>query len=333
MIVNTNLKITKTILLTILLSGFLLLLNACSSSESKYKTNVSLEIPTPPPCTIVGQIWISPRDGMELLCVPKGEFTMGDDAEDREKPVHKVLLNAFWMDKTEVTNEMFSKFVESRDYKTWSQTKRNNRSYVFSEDPNIIWIDMQGANWKIPEGANSSIKGRENYPVVHIHKDDAITYCNWAGRRLPTEAEWEKAARGSDGRKFPWGNEKVQSDFANIADKNLPMVKWADISLDDGYRYTAPVGSFPKGSSPYGVMDMAGNVWEIVNDWANWEYYANSPYENPLGPAKSAEKQLPVIRGGSWYSNAWEIRATHRTMPDPNKSSVVVGFRCAASSK
>ena len=135
-------------------------------------------MPTPPKCESVGQTWISERDGMELVCVPKGEFLMGasendDEALDREKPLHKVYLDAFWIDKTEVTNEMFAKFVEARDYKTWSQTKRNNRSYVFSEDPNIVWIDKKGANWKNPEGPESSIEERMKHPVVHIHKDDA----------------------------------------------------------------------------------------------------------------------------------------------------------------
>jgi formylglycine-generating enzyme required for sulfatase activity len=110
------------------------------------------------------------------------------------------------------------------------------------------------------------------------------------------------------------------------------MVKWADLSLNDGYRYTAPVGSFPMGKSPYGALDMAGNVWEIVSDWADWSYYKRSPKENPSGPTKSPEKQMPIIRGGSWYSSSLEIRTTHRAMPDPNKSSGVVGFRCAVSS-
>jgi len=290
----------------------------------------------PPACTEIGQTWTSPKDGMTLVCIPAGEFEMGapdsiSDAREQEKPAHKVFLDAFWIDKTEVTNAMFTKFVQEKKYKTWAETKRHS-SYVFSDNPDLVWEDLKGAKWDRPEGPSSNLSGREHHPVVHIHKDDAIAYCNWAGRRLLSEAEWEKAARGIDGRMYPWGNEVPDGMRANLADINFPEPEWADEANNDGYRYTAPVGTYPKGTSPYGVLDMAGNVWELVNDWADWEYYQNSPYKNPQGPPVNGEKQLPVIRGSSWYGNGWEARSFHRAMPDPNKSSVVVGFRCATSS-
>ncbi len=299
----------------------------------RYIDNIRLS-QRPPACEKIGENWTSPKDGMELVCVPAGEFTMGapstvQDAWDREKPAHKVFLDAYWIDKTEVTNAMFAKFVKETQYITWAE-KIRHKSYVFTEDPNIVWIDMKGAQWDHPTGPNSDLTGMENYPVVHIHIDDALAYCKWAGRHLPSEAEWEKAARGDDERIYPWGNQDVDGTLANLTDKNLAMLKWANLNIDDGYKYTSPVGNYPAGASPYGALDMAGNVWEVVGDWADWNYYSHSPEKNPHNPANDPSlKQLPVIRGSSWYGNAWEARSFHRAMPDPNKSSVVTGFRCA----
>lgn len=283
---------------------------------------------TPPACQTVGQTWTSPIDGMVMVCVPAGDFLMGADdsiadALERERPQRNVTVDAFWIDKTEVTNKQFAKFVQSTDYFTWAESKRH-RSYVFSEDPDIVWNDMKGANWNHPQGPQSDLRGLENHPVVHMHKDDAISYCKWAKRRLPSEAEWEKAARGGDGRLFPWGNQPWADDLANIADRSLEMVKWADLDIDDGYRYTSPAGNYPAGASPYGALDMAGNVWEVVSDWSDWYVSDDEPAD--------VGKQMPVIRGSSWYGNAWEAHTFHRAIPDPNKSSVVTGFRCAADS-
>ncbi len=281
----------------------------------------------PPACTSVGQTWTSPFDGMVGMCVPKGEFMMGaadtvTDAPKQDHPQRKVSVEAFWIDRTEVTNAQFEKFVVATHYFTWAEAK-HHRSYVFSEDANVVWEDMKGANWKHPQGPQSNIGGLESYPVVHIHRDDAVAYCKWAKRRLPSEAEWEKAARGTDGRTFPWGNQPWAGNLANLADRSFDLVRWSDKNVDDGYRYTAPVGTYPDGASPYGVMDMAGNVWEVVSDWS--DYWVD--VENP----SNTDKKMPIIRGSSWYGSALEARTFHRAMPDPNKSSVVTGFRCAVS--
>lgn len=281
----------------------------------------------PPACTSIGQTWTSPFDGMTGMCVPKGELLMGaadsvSDALEQERPQRKISVEAFWIDRTEITNAQFDKFVKATHYYTWAEAK-HHRSYVFSEDANVVWEDMKGAYWKHPQGPQSNLDGLENHPVVHIHKDDAMAYCKWAKRRLPTEAEWEKAARGGDGRQFPWGNQPWAGNLANLADKSFNYVKWANKDIDDGYRYTAPVGNYPDGASPYGVMDMAGNVWEVVSDWSDWYVDVDDP--------TNTEKKMPIIRGSSWYGNAWEARTFHRAMPDPNKSSVVTGFRCAVS--
>jgi formylglycine-generating enzyme required for sulfatase activity len=196
--------------------------------------------------------------------------------------------------------------------------------YVYNPgSPN--WDDVPGADWQHPRGPGSPAE--DTHPVVHVSWNDAEAYCAWAGRRLATEAEWEKGARGPDGRLYPWGDDAPAGNLLNFADVNL-NIDWADTSIDDGYAFTAPVGSYPAGASPYGALDMAGNVWEWVADWYSDTYYATSPADNPTGPASGDYRAL---RGGSWLINDWVVRAANRYRVSPIYRVDYLGFRCALS--
>ncbi len=240
-------------------------------------------LPTITPEGDIGSTWVRPVDGMVMVYVPKGVFTMGSSLGDAdEQPVHEVYVDAFWLDQNEVTNTMYSRFSPSRS-------------------------------------------GRQ--PVSNVSWEQAAAYCAWAGSRLPTEAEWEKAARGSEERTYPWGNQSPTGDLANFADLKSRL-SWEDITVDDGYENVAPVGSYPAGASLYGALDMAGNVAEWVNDWYDETYYGTTPLTNPPGPA---EGDFRVLRGGSWYSTAASIRSADRSWYIPEGSTDYVGFRCAKS--
>lgn len=227
---------------------------------------------------------ISEKDGMQLAYIPAGEFVMGSaendpDAADDEKPQHNVYLDAYWIDKTEVTNGMYNQCLE------------------------------EGA-CTLPVLPSEAFYQEPNQPVQGLAWTQAAAYCAWAGRRLPTEAEWEKAARGADGRLFPWGNTLLDEPTANY---------------DFLFNQFTNVGSFELGASPYGVMDMAGNVWEWTADWYDENYYANSPYENPTGPESGTIKS---IRGGAWNTVLRAIRVANRHWAFPERDDIV-GFRCA----
>jgi formylglycine-generating enzyme required for sulfatase activity len=222
---------------------------------------------------------------MALLFVPAGAFLMGSEAADPladedEKPQHSVHLDAFWIDRTEVTNAMFARCVEAAACTPPMHSRR------FGE---AAYAD---------------------HPVLGVTWGQAREYCGWAGRRLPTEAEWEKAARGADGRIFPWGDQAPDESRLNF-----------DGQVDD----TQPVGSYPGGASPYEALDMAGNVWEWVEDGYGAEYYERSPEANPPG-AQSANQK--VIRGGSWSAGAEAVRAANRFWAFPGRNDTD-GFRCA----
>lgn len=303
-----------------------------------------------------------------MVKIPAGEFMMGaSDNEGRpdEYPQHQVKVNAFWMDATEVTNAQFEKFVKATGYITtaekkpdWEEIKKqlpagtpkpDNSVFVASSlvftptdhpvklnDVSQWWIWVKGADWKHPQGPSSNIKGRENYPVVHISWDDARAYCKWSGKRLPTEAEWEWAARGGlPNNKYPWGNEDIEAGQAkaNTWQGSFPNknTEW------DKYYNAAAVKSFaPNG---YDLYDMAGNVWEWCNDWYGATYYQqvkNKLSENPTGPAASYDPMEPtvpkrVVRGGSFLCNASYCkgyRVTSRMKTSPDTGLEHTGFRC-----
>ena len=261
--------------------------------------------PTPTLLPIVTKV--SQIDGMVLAFIPAGKYLMGSadtdgSADPGEKPQHTVYLDAFWIDQTEVTNAMYKLCVDAAVCRLPLNWNSNSRDSYYH---NPLY---------------------NNFPVIWVSWDDANQYCNWVGRRLPTEAEWEKAARGTDGRIFPWGNGPVAGNLLNFCDVNCPLSGEKDSSIDDGFNDTAPVGSYPDGASPYGVFDLAGNVWEWVADWFSGDYYTNSPSSNPTGPNSG---QGRVLRGGSWYNNAGSARSAHRNGFDPSERTDRFGFRCA----
>lgn len=229
------------------------------------------------------------EDGREMVLVPEGVFTRGSDSGGfDEKPGQEIYLDAFYVDKYEVSVESYGKF-------------RRAANYV---EPSVPFF--QGDNALLHEPKN---------PVVGVSWLDAVNFCKWAGKRLLTEAEWEKAARGTHGLVYPWGN-KVLDKRANFAGKA------------DGYEYMAPVGSFPTGRSVYGIYDMSGNASEWVSDWYDQFYYQTAPMMNPTG---AANKKNRVFRGGSWDSRKVDIRAAKRFAATPGRKDAVVGFRCGRS--
>ena len=302
-----------------------------------------------------------------MVWIPKGTFMMGHArGGPDEQPVHKVALDGFWIDKAEVTNEQFAQFVKDTGYVTVAERpldpkdfpnadpelirKTKPGSVVFTppdepiplellRSPNIHmawWRFVQGANWGHPQGPKSTIEGKGNHPVVHICWYDAQAYAKWADKRLPTEAEFEYAARGGlEGKEFVWGDkvEPKGKPMANIWHGRFPH----ENTLRDGFRLTAPVGSFPPNG--YGLLDMAGNAWEWVADWYRPDYYHNSPAKNPQGPPNSFDPQergVPkrVQRGGSYLCiditcGAYRPYRRMKTSPDTGLSHA--GFRCVKS--
>jgi formylglycine-generating enzyme required for sulfatase activity/predicted Ser/Thr protein kinase len=235
-------------------------------------------------CTGTGQTWTSPIDGMTLVCVPAGEFSMGSETGDGdEKLVHTVYLDAFWIDQTEVTNAMFARFVAETGY----------------------------------QNAGSSGGGDSTHPVTGVDWNNAAAYCEWAQRQLPNEAQWEKAARGTDGRIYPWGNQDPDCTLANSYNNAIGK---------NCVGSTTPIGSYPYGASPYGALDMAGNVWEWVDDWYQSDYYADSPERNPTGPTSGEDR---VLRGGSWNYHWSSLRTSNRRGNNPDLRHDNFGFRCA----
>jgi formylglycine-generating enzyme len=276
----------------------------------------------------------------QIVTLPGGEFLMGTDDQERfpadgEGPVRKVFIKPFAIDRYAVTNKQFQEFVLETNYVT--EAERFGWSFVFhlllSDDVKKTvkssvsgtpwWFVVEGAYWKKPEGPDSSIEAKLDHPVVHVSWNDAIAYCNWAGKRLPTEAEWEYAARGgSEGKKYPWGDELLidGKHQCNIWQGNFPM----ENSLEDGYLSTAPVRSFQENG--FGLYNVVGNVWEWCSDWFS-SYHAS--VVNPTGPSSGETK---VMRGGSYlchesYCNRYRVAA--RTQNTPDSSTGNIGFRCA----
>jgi formylglycine-generating enzyme required for sulfatase activity len=243
-------------------------------------------VPTSTPMPGIGSTIFSEKDGMTLVFVPAGEFTMGSNLYSDEQPIHKVTLDSFWIDQTEVTNKMYALCVQARACQPPSSTNSHTRK------------DYYG------------VSEFDNYPVIYVDRNKAKTYCEWAGRRLPTEAEWEKAARGTDGRTYPWGNDAPNSNLLNY-NKNVGD--------------TTEVGKYPAGASIYSALDMAGNVWEWVSS-----LYQSYPYSASDGREDLNATGSRVLRGGAWYDLNSGVRSASRLEFTLN-SYGYFGFRCVIS--
>lgn len=265
-------------------------------------------VPLPTLTLGVGSVRLSPKDGMRMVYVPSGEFRMGsNDHQDDEKPVHNVYLEVYWIDQYEVTNGMYAKCVK---VKICGLPFPDEMSMVFSFPSQEFLLYGPGDSKFFDQLATD--QEFFNQPVTSVPWDFANAYCRWVGRRLPTEAEWEKAARGVDRRTYPWG-EEVDCTKANLYScAGKP----------------SRVGSFEAGQSPYGAYDMAGNALEWVADWYGRSYYQESAYENPLGPGTGLYR---VYRGGSWSSEEAASRTTNRPGNVANLPLEFIGFRCASS--
>jgi len=262
----------------------------------------------------------SPPAG-DMVRIPAGSFIMGSTAGDpQERPVHQVHLQVFQLDRFEVTNRAFMHFVQTTGYRTLAELEGESLIY---EDGG--YRTVYGATWKAPKGPGTYLRNRLDHPVVQIAWQDANAYCSWAGKRLPTEAEWEKAARGADQRLYPWGDEAPDGGGL-VYRANYGTDQCCHESAQDGFLNTAPVGSFPLGVSPYGLHDMAGNVWEWTQDWYSPDYFAFSPSRAPSGPLTGEER---VLRGGSWISYRFMLRTTYRGYHTEETRHNYSGFRCA----
>lgn len=272
-----------------------------------------------------------------------GPFLMGTESDegfpqDGEGPIREVTLDPFWIDRYPVTNAQFRDFVGATGYVT--ESERFGWSFVFhlhlspeeyaakvdATAPGVEWwCKVNGSSWHNPEGPGSDIQGREHYPVVHVSWSDATAYAEWAGKRLPTEAEWEYAARGGlEQRTYPWGDELTPNGqhLCNIWQGEFPHTNTAD----DGYVGTAPVDAFPPNG--YGLHTITGNAWEWCNDWFHPAYHITAARLNPQGPATGAAK---VMKGGSYlchksYCNRYRVAA--RTSNTPDSATTNISFRC-----
>ena len=266
----------------------------------------------------VGDTWVRPGDGMLMVYVPAGQFEMGsEEGRSYEQPVHTVSLDAFWLDQTEVTNAQFATFMNDRGNQT---------------EGGATWLDLEAETCLIERASDEyrPLSGYADHPVIEVSWYGAVSYCEWAGGRLPTAAEWEYAARGPDGSRYPWGDEfDLDCSRGNFDDET-------DVDDDvvpggagcDGYDRTAPVGSFPAGASWCGAEGMAGNVMEWASDWSDIDYYGRSPSENPTGPPDGDAR---VVRGGSWASGQDYARSASRSGRVPDGRQSILGFRCARS--
>ncbi len=348
----------------------LTLLVSCSSQKT---TEVPTVINAPSPSYKVNTA-TPPGDGPPgMVWIPGGQFTMGalnhdDQARPDERPAHKVAVDGFWMDITEVTNQQFQKFVDATGYVTvaeipprWEDMKKQLEpgtprphdsvfvaaSMVFTPvatnnlyDWTQWWSWVEGANWRHPQGTGSTIDDKENHPVVQVSWDDTQAYLEWAGKRLPTEAEWEFAARGGlIDKLYPWGDNNNITVCGNTWQGKFPEHN----TYEDGFFTTAPVKSYqPNG---YGLYDIAGNVWEWTADWYNVNYYAECAaqgmVENPTGPSQPYDPRQPfmpqrVQRGGSFLCNesyCSSYRASARMHSSQDTGQDHAGFRGVMTQK
>ena len=293
------------------------------------------------------QVLLEPAETPEgMIWIENGSFIMGSDQGLLdERPAHKVNLNGFWIDQYEVTNAEFVKFVTETGYESYSEEVEDSLVFVSPYltpgqplRPMSWWKLVANADWQHPEGEQDSIEGKENHPVVHVTYEDASAYCNWLDKELPTEAQFEYAARGGlEGEIYSWGSQPRHRHEAmtNHWQGNFPYHN----ENSDGHANTAPVGSFPPNN--YGLYDITGNVWEWVSDWYHPNYYSNSPRRNPTGVPRAEsldpnEPTLPKrsIRGGSFlcsenYCSGFRVSA--RMPAEPSSSTNHTGFRCVAN--
>ena len=310
-------------------------------------------------------------EGMKWI--PGGIFRMGNSKgpNEDEQPEHRVTIDGYWIDETEVTNSQFLKFVEATNFVTVAERKPRREDIepqVPTEEPiaedklvpgsicfnpqfdrrtlqknypnwaHRVWKYEPGADWRHPLGPQSSIEDKSDHPVIHISWEDAQAYCRWAGRRLPTEAEWERAARGGlTGEVYPWGSERNPDGqwLNNIWQGSFPEKH----TVQDGFEGTSPVKSFPPNA--YGLYDMSGNVWEWCHDWYRPDYYSISPSRNPTGPQDSFDPNEPLIpkrvqRGGSFmcsddYCTGYRVSA--RMKGDILSGTFHCGFRTVLTPK
>lgn len=290
--------------------------------------------PDPVPSGRLGDTWTRPVDGMVMVYVPTGEFSMGLSDEGlkallevlaeldpefsqakwldhlgEEQPAHRVSLDGFWIDRMEVTNAQYRHCVEAGGCQAPNKCDRGEGKPTYGD------------------------RSKADHPVVCVDWYDAQDYCAWVGGRLPTEAEWEYAARGSQDIFFPWGNawgKALDRLPVNLCDANCPSVE-KDAGYDDGYVRTAPVGSFPNGASWCGAQDLAGNAAEWVQDWHQWNYYRLSTSRNPTGPEQPTGQDgvtVKVRRGGGWDYSWFMVRVTDRSLDAPEARESELGFRC-----
>ncbi|WP_321281778.1 formylglycine-generating enzyme family protein [Marinifilum fragile] len=363
----------KNIRIGILILGPIILFSCSGKNEADKKVKEDKELASC--CQKVPSRFpsdIAKKQHKGMVFIPGGSFMMGGDNEQARKdeyPKHKVELSGFWMDVHEVTNAQFKEFVDATGYLTvaerkpiWEEMKKQlppgtpkpdeslfvPASLVFTPpaypvnvnvNVNVApvwWSWVKGANWRQPKGPSSDLIGLENHPVVHVAWEDAMAYCKWAGKRLPTEAEWEYAARGGLSNKiYPWGNENVDegSVKANSWQGQFPNHN----TQRDAFYATSPVKSFQ--ANYFGLYDMAGNVWEWCSDWYHADYYKSLNgivVRNPQGPLSSYDPQEPnipkrVVRGGSFlcnedYCSGYRVAARMKTSIDTGLSHT--GFRC-----
>ena len=266
---------------------FVMLLSACSAKNNQIEQSNTAK-------TTIREI-----DGMQMILIPGATFQLSQKGK-WGKGTHQVTLDRYWIDQTEITNKHYRQCVEAGVCApptscSWGEPTYNDPAYT-------------------------------DHPVICVTWQMANAYCQWAGGRLPSEAEWDFAARGSQRSNYAWGD-IFDAARCNYCDVNCPNSDKRDQSADDGFALTAPTGSFPDGASWCGVLDMNGNVWEWVYDW--YAPYASGALENPTGPNSGDER---VIRGGSWYDTAEFLRADHRHPYDPNDYNHLIGFRCAIPS-
>jgi formylglycine-generating enzyme len=311
-----------------------------------------------------GMVWIPGGEFSMGIRDPRGVPDGGSDAMSDARPIHRVYVDGFWLDQTDVTNQQFAKFVNATGYITLAERKPRAEDYPGSRPENLVagsivfsapdhpvslndhyqwWSYVRGANWRHPLGPASNIKGREKYPVVHIAYEDAQAYAKWAGKRLPTEAEWEFAARGGlSGNFYAWGNDfRPQGKWmANTHQGHFPL----DDQGADGFAGIAPVAQFP--ANGYGLYDMAGNVWQWTSDWYRPDYYQQLAAQggvarNPQGPDSSFDPSEPreqkrALRGGSFlctdqYCARYLVGS--RGKGEISSGSNHLGFRCARSAE